>query len=95
MTIVTLAVSPFYRVISTVPGRWLGYYGSAIHTASPLTIRETVCDAAEHELDYAIAVTHEENRFLDRFLLFQHIKKNADMTLRILGQPPYFHVPTV
>jgi hypothetical protein len=28
-------------------------------------------------------------------LLIKNIKKNADKTLRILGQPPYFHVPTV
>jgi ribonucleotide reductase beta subunit family protein with ferritin-like domain len=66
-----------------------------IHTASPQSIREIVCEAAEYELDYAVAITPEENSFLDRSLLFKHIKKNADKTLRILGQPPYFHVPTV
>jgi ribonucleotide reductase beta subunit family protein with ferritin-like domain len=66
-----------------------------IHAASPLSIREIVCDAAEYELDYAIAITPEENSFLDRSLLFKHIKMNADKTLNYLGQPPYFHDPTV
>jgi hypothetical protein len=28
-------------------------------------------------------------------LLFERIKKNADKTLYYLGQPPYFHEPTV
>jgi hypothetical protein len=68
-----------------------------IHAASPLSIRQIVCDAAEYaELNYAAAITSDENSFLDRFTLFQRIKKNTDKTLlRILGQPPYFHVPTV
>jgi hypothetical protein len=48
-----------------------------IHAASPLSIRKIVCDAAEYELDYAITITPEENSFLDRSLLFKHIKKNA------------------
>jgi hypothetical protein len=66
-----------------------------IHAASPLSIREIVCDAAEYELDYAVAITPEGNSFLDRSLLFKHIKKNADKTLYYLGQPPYFHDPIV
>jgi ribonucleotide reductase beta subunit family protein with ferritin-like domain len=66
-----------------------------IHAASPLSIRQIVCDAAEYELDYAAVITSDENSFLDHFTLFQHIKKNTDKTLRILGQPPYFHDPTV
>jgi ribonucleotide reductase beta subunit family protein with ferritin-like domain len=66
-----------------------------IHAASPLSIRQIVCDAAEYELDYAAAITSDENSFLDRSTLFHHIKKNTDKTLRILGQPPYFHDPTV
>jgi hypothetical protein len=48
-----------------------------------------------HEFDYAIAITLDENSFLDCSMLFKHIKKNADKTLNILGQPPYFHFPTV
>jgi hypothetical protein len=49
-----------------------------------------------HELKYAIAITPEDdNSFLDRSMLFEHIKKNADKTLSYLGQPPYFHEPTV
>jgi ribonucleotide reductase beta subunit family protein with ferritin-like domain len=66
-----------------------------IHAASPLSIREIVCDAAEYEFDYAVAITPDENSFIDRSLLFKHIKKNADKTLNILGQPPYFHLLTV
>jgi intergrase/recombinase len=66
-----------------------------IHATSPLTIREIIRETADHELDYAIAITPEENSFLDHFLLFKQIKKNADLCLRILGQPPYFHDPTV
>jgi ribonucleotide reductase beta subunit family protein with ferritin-like domain len=67
-----------------------------IHAASPLLIREIVCDAAEYELEYAVAITPEDdNSFLDRSMLFEHIKKNADKTLSYLGQPPYFHEPTV
>jgi hypothetical protein len=49
-----------------------------IHAASPLSIREIVCDAAKYELDYAVAITPDENSFLDCSLLFKHIKKNAD-----------------
>jgi hypothetical protein len=59
------------------------------HAASLLSIREIVCDAAEYEFDYAVAITRDENSFLDRSLLFKHIKKNADKTLNILGQPPH------
>jgi hypothetical protein len=66
-----------------------------IRAASPLMIREIICDAAEYEFNYAVAITSEENSFLDCSLLFKHIKKNTDKTLRILRQPPYFHVPTV
>jgi hypothetical protein len=66
-----------------------------IHAASPLSIRQIVCDAAEYEFDYAIAITPDENSFLDRFVIFEHIKKNADKTLNILGQPSYFQSPTV
>jgi hypothetical protein len=66
-----------------------------IPATSPLSIREIICDAAEHKLDYAAAITSGETSFLDHLRLFKHIKKNADKTLRILGQPPYFHVPTV
>jgi ribonucleotide reductase beta subunit family protein with ferritin-like domain len=66
-----------------------------IHAASPVSLHQIVCDAAEYELDYAAAITSDENSLLDRFLLFKHIKKNTHKTLRILGQPPYFHVPTV
>jgi ribonucleotide reductase beta subunit family protein with ferritin-like domain len=66
-----------------------------IHAASPLLICEVVCDAAEYELEYAVAITPEENSFLDRSLLFEHIKKNANKTLSYLGQPPYFHEPTM
>jgi hypothetical protein len=66
-----------------------------IRAASPLSIQEIVCDAAEYELNYAVAITPEENSFLDRFLLIKRVKKNTDSTLHILGQPPYFHVPTV
>jgi ribonucleotide reductase beta subunit family protein with ferritin-like domain len=66
-----------------------------IHAASPVSLNQIVCDAAEYELDYAAAITSDENSLLDRFLLFKHIKKNTHKTLRILGQPPYFHVPTV
>jgi ribonucleotide reductase beta subunit family protein with ferritin-like domain len=66
-----------------------------IHAASPLSIREIVCDAAEYELEYACDITPEEDSFLDRYLLFERIKKNADKTLYYLGQPPYFHEPTV
>jgi ribonucleotide reductase beta subunit family protein with ferritin-like domain len=47
-----------------------------IRTASPLMIREIVYDAAEYELNYAVAITPEENSFLEHFLLFKHIKKN-------------------
>jgi hypothetical protein len=64
-----------------------------IHAASPLSIHEIVCDATECELEYAVAITPEENSFLDCSLLFEHIKKNADKTLSYLG--PYFHEPTV
>jgi hypothetical protein len=56
-----------------------------IHAASPLSIREIVCNAAEYELEYAVAITPEENSLLDRSLLFEHIKKNADKTLYYLG----------
>jgi hypothetical protein len=66
-----------------------------IHAASPLSIRQIVCDAAEYEFDYAVAITPDENSFLDRSILFKHIKKNAEETLSILGQPPYFHSLTV
>jgi hypothetical protein len=66
-----------------------------IHAASPLSIREIVCDAAKYKLEYAITITPEENSFLDCSLLFEHIKKNADKTLSYLGQPPFFHEPTV
>jgi ribonucleotide reductase beta subunit family protein with ferritin-like domain len=66
-----------------------------IRVAFQLTIREIVCDAAEYELNYAVAITREENSSLDHFLLIKHVKKNTDKTLRILRQPPYFHVPTV
>jgi hypothetical protein len=58
-------------------------------------IREIVCDAAEYELEYAVAITPEDNSFLDRSVLFEHIKKDADKTLYYLGQPPYFREPTV
>jgi hypothetical protein len=67
-----------------------------IHAASPLSIRQQIaCDAAEYEFDYAVAITPDENSFLDRSTLFERIKKNADKTLNILGQPFYFHSPTV
>jgi hypothetical protein len=67
-----------------------------IHAASPLSIREIMCDAAEYKLEYAVAITPEDdNSFLDRSVLFKHIKKNADKTLSYLVQPPYFHEPTM
>jgi hypothetical protein len=66
-----------------------------IHAASPLSIRQIVCDAAEYEFDYAVAITPDENGFLDRSTLFERIKKNTDKTLTILGQPFYFHSLTV
>jgi ribonucleotide reductase beta subunit family protein with ferritin-like domain len=66
-----------------------------IRATSSLMIHEITCDATEYEFDYAVAITPEENSFLDRSLLFKHIKKNTNKALRILGQPPYFHVPTV
>jgi hypothetical protein len=66
-----------------------------IHAASPLLIRQIVCDAAEYEFDYAIAITPDENSLLDHFMIFERIKKNADKTLNILGQPFYFQSPTV
>jgi hypothetical protein len=53
-----------------------------IHAASPLSTHQIVCDAAEYELDYTTAITSDKNSFLDRFTLFQHIKKNTDKTLR-------------
>jgi hypothetical protein len=66
-----------------------------IHAASPLLIHQIVCDATEYEFDYAVAITLDENSFLDHSMLFECIKKNADKTLNILGQPFYFHSPTV
>jgi hypothetical protein len=66
-----------------------------IHAASPLSIRQIVCDAAEYEFDYAVAITPDENSFLDRFTIFERIKKNADKTLKFPGQPSYFQSPTV
>jgi hypothetical protein len=66
-----------------------------IHAASPLLIRQIVCDTTEYELDYAVTITPDENSFLDCSMLFECIKKNADKTLYILGQPFYFHSPTV
>jgi hypothetical protein len=54
-----------------------------------------VCDAAEYEFDYAVAITPNENGFLDHSTLFERIKKNTDKTLTILGQPFYFHSLTV
>jgi hypothetical protein len=66
-----------------------------IHTASPLSIHEIMHDAANYEFIYAKAIAPDDSGFLDSNLLIQNIKKNADKTLRFLGQPPYFHVPTV
>jgi ribonucleotide reductase beta subunit family protein with ferritin-like domain len=59
-----------------------------IRTASPLMIREIICDATEYEFNYTVAITPEENSFLYHFLLFKHIKENTDKTLCILGQSP-------
>jgi hypothetical protein len=66
-----------------------------IHAASPLSIHQIVCNAAEYEFNYAIAITPDENGFLDHSTLFERIKKNTDKTLTILGQPFYFHSRTV
>jgi ribonucleotide reductase beta subunit family protein with ferritin-like domain len=67
-----------------------------IRAASPFSICDIVRDAADYEFNYAKAIVAPENDdFLDCNLLIKNIKKNADKTLRILGQPPYFHVPTV
>jgi hypothetical protein len=42
-----------------------------ILAASPLWIRQIMCDAAEYELDYAVNITPDENSFLDHSMLFE------------------------
>jgi hypothetical protein len=32
-----------------------------------------VCNTAKYEFNYTVAITPEENSFLDHFLLFKHI----------------------
>jgi hypothetical protein len=66
-----------------------------IHATSPLSIHDIIRNIADYEFNCAKAIAPENDGFLDCNLLIKNIKKNADKTLRILGQPPYFHVPTV
>jgi hypothetical protein len=62
-----------------------------IRPASPLTIiREIVCDAYDYELHYAESIT-KDNDYLELNKIVALLKENTNKTLRILGQPPYFH----
>jgi ribonucleotide reductase beta subunit family protein with ferritin-like domain len=65
-----------------------------IRPASPLTIREIVCDAYDYELNYAESIV-KNNDYLDLNKIVEILKENTNKTLRILGQPPYFHSITV
>jgi ribonucleoside-diphosphate reductase beta chain len=67
-----------------------------IRPASPLTIREIINDAAESEFKYAKSFIHDGQNETPNFEdTVRCIKENADKTLGILGQPPYFQTPTV
>jgi ribonucleotide reductase beta subunit family protein with ferritin-like domain len=66
-----------------------------IRPAAPLSIREIIRDAAEIKFKYAELITNIGNAILELEKVFRIIKENADKTLRILGQPPYFQTPTV
>jgi ribonucleotide reductase beta subunit family protein with ferritin-like domain len=63
--------------------------------ASPLSIREIIRDAAEIKIKYTESITYAGNTTLGLENTVRRIKENADKTLRVLGQPPYFHTPTV
>jgi hypothetical protein len=65
-----------------------------IRPASPLTIREIVCDAYDYELNYAESITND-NDYLDLNKIVALLKENTNKTLRILGQPPHFYEITV
>jgi hypothetical protein len=61
-----------------------------IRPASPLTIREIVRDAYDYELNYAESIV-KNNDYLNFDKIVENLKDNTNKTLRILGQPPYFH----
>jgi ribonucleotide reductase beta subunit family protein with ferritin-like domain len=65
-----------------------------IRPASPLTIREIVRDAYDYELNYAESIV-KNNDYLNLDKIVELLKENTNKTLRILGQPPYFHATTV
>jgi hypothetical protein len=66
-----------------------------IRPASPLTIREIVCDAYDYELNYAKSMITKDSDYLDLNKIVALLKENTNKTLRILGQPPRFYEITV
>jgi ribonucleotide reductase beta subunit family protein with ferritin-like domain len=65
-----------------------------IRPASPLTIHDIVCNAYDCKLNYAKSIT-KDNDYLNLNKIVELLKDNTNKTLRILGEPPYFHTTTV